>query len=169
MPNQDQTPLGPQGTQMFDRDDVNKMIAQEIVNSQSPTAATPALIGISPNVSGEQFILTKGKIEVGRRPNSDIVLDLSSVSAMHAQIIKQGDQWKLLNLLSSNGTFINDEKIAEKIIKPGDRIGFAEAEFVFTYVDESPLQKTSSKKTPLIILSLTLAAIAVGVYFAFIK
>lgn len=159
------TPVGPQGTQMFDLGDVNKMIAQEIANSYSPEAKTPALIGISANVSGQQFILNKDKMEVGRRHNSDISLDFSSVSAMHAHIIKQDSQWKLLNLLSSNGTFINGEKVVERIINKGDRVAFAEAEFVFTFIDEPAAEQKQSNTNWIILASLVAAAVAIGVYF----
>ncbi len=144
--NDNNTPLGPQGTQMFDLSDVNKMIAEEIISSQSENASTPALIGISPNVSGQKFILDKDKLEVGRRPNSDISLNVPSVSSMHAHIIQQEEQWKLLNLLSSNGTYINGEKITEQIINQGDRVSFADAEFVFALVDEKPILPKKSIK-----------------------
>lgn len=166
MTTDNESPVGPQGTQMFDLDDVNKMVAQEIANAYSPEAETPALIGVSPNVSGQQFILSKDKIEVGRRPNSDITLNVSSVSSMHAQIIKQDSQWKLLNLLSSNGTFINGEKVVERIIHKGDRVAFADAEFVFTFIDDPVTEEKSSPLIGLLIgASLAVVAIAVGLYY----
>jgi pSer/pThr/pTyr-binding forkhead associated (FHA) protein len=158
--NNGQTPTGPQGTQVFDLDEVNKMVAAEIANSRSSTANTPALVGLSSTLSGQQFILSKNKIEVGRRPNSDIVLNENSVSAMHAQILSDGQSWKVLNLLSSNGTFVNGEKVVEKKINIGDRISFAEAEFVFTLVDEEIERTLESSKLPLILT-------AAGVIIAF--
>ena len=124
----DNPSMGPQGTQVFEKNDINKMIADKSANAQSGTATTPALIGVSAKVVGVQIILLKDKLEVGRRPTADIVLQDASVSSMHAQIIKQGEDWKVLNLLSSNGTFVNGEKVSEKFIKSGDRIAFAGAE-----------------------------------------
>lgn len=127
--------MGPQGTQVFDVDSVNQMLAAEIAESQSADASIPALIGISKSVTGQKFILSKSKLEVGRRPNSDVSIEDNSVSSMHAQIISSEGQWKVLNLLSSNGTFVNGEKVVEKDIFPGDRVAFAGAEFVFTLID----------------------------------
>lgn len=158
-------PTGPQGTQVFDVDAVNKMIAAEIAESQTTDANIPALTGVSANVSGQRFILDKDKIEVGRRPNSDIVLDVSSVSAMHAQVIRQGEKWKVLNLLSSNGTFVNGEKIVEKEILPGDRVAFAGAEFVFTLIDEPHPRKRSNKNLALVLVATGLVAAFGGLLY----
>ena len=156
--NEQDSAMGPQGTQVFDVDSVNEMIAAEIAESQSANATTPALIGISNNVSGQKVILNKSKMEVGRRPNSDLVINDSSVSAMHAQIIESDGGWKVLNLLSSNGTFVNGEKVAEQMLNRGDRVAFAGAEYVFTYVDDVPTKKKSNGKAGLLIIGAALVA-----------
>jgi len=162
---QHKDPTGPQGTQVFELDDVNKMIADKISQSQSSTATTPALIGVSESVSGVQIILTKDKLEVGRRPTSDIVLDEASVSSMHAQLINHEGQWKVLNLLSSNGTFVNGEKVSEKFIVPGDRIAFAGAEFVFTLIDEPMPGKRKSRNFALILVATALVGAFAGLFY----
>ncbi|WP_444997283.1 FHA domain-containing protein [Aliikangiella sp. IMCC44359] len=157
---------GPQGTQVFDLSDVNKMIAKEITESQPDGANVPALVGVSENVSGQRFILNQDKLEVGRRPNSDIKLSDASVSSMHAQIIREDNDWKVLNLLSSNGTFVNGEKVAEKFIYPGDRIAFAGAEFVYTLVEKTHLKRSTSKKHTITLTALMLVlAFASLLYF----
>ncbi len=148
---------GPQGTQVFEVSEINRMIAKEIVEAQSDRASVPALIGISNDVVGQQYILTNSKIEVGRRPGGDIVLKNASVSSMHAQIIGDNGQWKVLNLLSSNGTFINGEKVAEQQINPGDIIGFAGSEFVYSLVESEKPGKQSSSKSGFIITGVILA------------
>ena len=157
--------MGLQGTQVFDVDSVNQMIAAEIAESQSANATTPAFIGVSNQISGQKFILNKSKMEIGRRPNSDIVLDDSSVSAMHAQVIQDGQDWKVLNLLSSNGTFVNGEKVAEQILNPGDRISFAGVEFVFAYVDEPKPGKEKSGNGALIFTAAALLIALGGVLY----
>lgn len=139
---------GPQGTQVFEVNEINKMIAKEIVESQSDSANVPALIGVSNDVIGQQYILRKDKIEVGRRPNSDIVLEKASVSSMHAQLIRDDSNWKVLNLLSSNGTFVNGEKVVDQFLVTGDMISFAGSEFVYSLVeDDLPSTKSSSNNS----------------------
>jgi len=157
--------MGPQGTQVFEKDDINKMIADKIANAQSGTANTPALIGVSENVAGVQILLMKDKLEVGRRPTADIVLEDASVSSMHAQLIKHGNDWKVLNLLSSNGTFVNGEKVSEKFIGSGDRIAFAGAEFVFTMVDEPVPGGKGSSHWGLILMALALVGAFAGLFY----
>jgi len=163
--NEQDSAMGPQGTQVFDVDSVNEMIAAEIAESQSASASTPALIGVSNNVSGQKIILSKDKMEVGRRPNSDLVINDSSVSSMHAQLINSQGQWKVLNLLSSNGTFVNGEKVAEKELKSGDRIAFAGAEYVFTFVDDEMPKAKSSGKGGLIFVGVALVAALAGILY----
>lgn len=153
---------GPQGTQVFEVNEINKMIAKEILESQTETANIPALIGVSNDVIGQQFVLDKDKIEIGRRPTSDISLNVSSVSAMHAQVIRNGDEWKVLNLLSSNGTYVNGEKVSEKILAPGDMIAFAGAEFVYSLIDEEKTQEAQSSNNQLLLIGGVLVLALIG-------
>ncbi len=158
---------GPQGTQAFNIDEVNKMIAEQIINSQSGDASMPALIGLSEGLNGKEFIFSKNKFSIGRNPDSDIVLSEASVSSMHAQIIKIDDEWKVLNLLSSNGTFVNGEKVAEKIIVLGDRIAFAEAEFVYALVEPQASEENNSTSNSygLIFVGLALVAAFTALFY----
>jgi len=162
--------LGPQGTQVFEVDEINRMIAKEIVESQPKTANAPALIGVSSDVIGQQFVLNKSKIEVGRRPSSDIILTEASVSSMHAQIISDNEEWKVLNLLSSNGTFVNGEKVVEKYLNIGDIVGFAGSEFVLALI-VNPQAKEEKKPLKNIMLAtgFTVAISALLIYFFMFK
>ncbi len=147
---------GPQGTQVFNADDVNRMIAGELLHSSSDDARMPALVGVSKSVNGQKFVLNQHKLEVGRRPNSDIVLKDSSVSSIHAHIIQNGSSWKVFNLLSSNGTYVNGKKVAESVIVPGDRVSFAGAEFLFMLIDEPVPQRKPFKHLMLMSVGLVL-------------
>ena len=161
----DSEKLGPQGTQVFEVNEINKMVAKEIIDSQIEGASLSALIGISHDVIGQQFVLTKDKIEVGRRPSSDIVLNNSSVSSMHAQVIKQDGGWKILNLLSSNGTYINGEKIIDKMINVGDLIAFAGSEFVYSMVEDDTVVKVESSNKKVVIITCLVIAVGLAGYY----
>ena len=71
----------------------------------------------------------------------------------------------MLNLLSSNGTFVNGEKVSERFIVPGDRIAFAGVEFVFTLVDEPLHAKHSSKNVALLMVAAALVAAFAGLFY----
>ncbi len=60
---------------------------------------------------------------IGRHPNNDISLLMESVSRFHAKIEQCGSKWIITDLNSSNGTFINGERIATpRALSEGDVI-----------------------------------------------
>ncbi len=85
----------------------------------------------------------KSLISIGRDPANDIVLDMPQVSRHHAEIERVGQRFRLIDLNSSNGTFVNDEQIVgEAWLKPTDtvRIGsyrFVVSEETLTQFDDS--------------------------------
>ena len=79
-----------------------------------------------------QFTLMQST-SVGRASENGASLpDNPTVSRNHARIWLEGDQYKVHDLDSSNGTFINGTRIQEpKILKDGDIVRFGELEFLF--------------------------------------
>jgi pSer/pThr/pTyr-binding forkhead associated (FHA) protein len=66
-------------------------------------------------------------ITIGRHPESRLRFppDLGIVSRKHAEIIREGNRFKLVDL-SANGTFVNGKKVKEVYLKDGDVLTFAE-------------------------------------------
>ena len=62
-------------------------------------------------------------ITVGRLPGNDVVLDDLLVSRRHARLERTLDGWRLTDLRSSNGTFVNGRRIAEAMVTERDVIG----------------------------------------------
>ena len=74
---------------------------------------------------GEEFELTSDTITIGRDPASSWPIDYNAVSRNHAKFTKQGESYSLEDLGSSNGTFVNGNKISGAfLLKDGDEIGF---------------------------------------------
>jgi len=76
----------------------------------------------------EEFTLEKGQISIGRAKENDIVIDNIAVSRKHAQIeLKEGTEYVLRDLQSSNGTFLNGVQIGayDHPLHDGDMIGIA--------------------------------------------
>ncbi len=69
--------------------------------------------------------------EIGRDEQCDIVLDHSSVSNRHAQIIHQNGRWKIVNLVSTNGIMINGKKQLSGYLSDGDKIGLGSVNLIF--------------------------------------
>ena len=74
---------------------------------------------------GRRHLLDEQKMVVGRAPNVQIVINEQCVSRQHARCIRIGEHVVLEDLNSSNGTFVNNEKLVGKItLKDGDIIRF---------------------------------------------
>ncbi|MBI4927108.1 MAG: FHA domain-containing protein, partial [Anaerolineae bacterium] len=56
----------------------------------------------------------KTLIQIGRDPGNDVVLESPTVSRFHAQIERVGHRYRLVDLRSANGTFVNDRRVDEK-------------------------------------------------------
>jgi len=71
---------------------------------------------------GEEYEFTQDNILVGRSRKADVVLNDSSVSVKHCQILTAGDSVELEDLMSKNGTFLNDAPVARTTLNNRDRI-----------------------------------------------
>ncbi|MFB0536565.1 MAG: FHA domain-containing protein [Anaerolineae bacterium] len=74
----------------------------------------------------QEQILHKDVVTIGRDPASDIILAFPVVSRRHARLEKEGGIYKIVDLGSTNGTFVNGQRIKPaKVLANGDivRIG----------------------------------------------
>ena len=77
-------------------------------------------------MSSKMFELSRDSYVVGRSPQSDLVLAADSVSARHAELKQTNGAWRLTDLRSTNGSFVNDRKVETAELKPGDEVRFGE-------------------------------------------
>src|SRR3984885_11701066 len=78
---------------------------------------------ISGKYQGGEFPIAQDKqILIGRSSDLDMVLVEDMVSRKHARIAMQTDQIWIEDLGSTNGTFVNGEKIKRARLKEGDRV-----------------------------------------------
>ena len=59
---------------------------------------------------------------IGRNSDSDIKIDNAGVSAHHAKIIKEGDDFVIEDRESRNGTFVNGKRVARHVLAEGDEV-----------------------------------------------
>jgi pSer/pThr/pTyr-binding forkhead associated (FHA) protein len=123
---------GPQGTQLFSAEELHQYANEAELGSDGRASVhEPVLEGVSAGLEGRRFSLRSGRQTVGRGGNNDILVEDPSVSSSHAWIINQHGHYVIMNTLSTNGTFVNDKRIHEAILKHGDHIRLGQAEFVF--------------------------------------
>jgi pSer/pThr/pTyr-binding forkhead associated (FHA) protein len=69
------------------------------------------------------FRLTPGAIKtVGRAPRADFILDAALVSRLHCRLIATDANVEVVDLKSTNGTFVNGKRVAKAMLSPGDRL-----------------------------------------------
>lgn len=81
------------------------------------------------------YLLDRRLITIGRSLENNIVLEDARVSRHHAQLRLIGDQFCVLDLGSTNGTFVNGRKIREQVIGPGDEVSFGGIPLVYRRVE----------------------------------
>lgn len=92
-------------------------------------AAAIRLAGINAFASIQQPLDSR-RITIGSSADNNLVLAHSSVSRRHAVIRRQFGRYAVKDLGSTNGTFINGQRVARvRVIKPGDEIRFGAARF----------------------------------------
>lgn len=82
--------------------------------------------------------LNKDRMTLGRRPYNDIVVDNLAVSGEHAALQVIGNEYFIEDLNSTNGTFINEQKIKRQILKNGDTIEIGKYEIKYVQDDANP-------------------------------
>jgi pSer/pThr/pTyr-binding forkhead associated (FHA) protein len=81
----------------------------------------------------------KPEVTIGRSPDSDIQIDNLAVSKRHARLIKQKDHYAVEDLNSTNGTFLNDEKITKAILKHNDVVTIGKHNLIISYQEEAKM------------------------------
>lgn len=72
-------------------------------------------------------------VSIGRLPDNVMTIDNPAVSGRHARVYKEGDNYVLEDLKSTNGTFVNDRPIARHTLREGDVILIAKHRLLFTH------------------------------------
>jgi len=103
----------------------------------SATSAIARLELVSSERVGRVFELTQDRVNVGRDGNNLICLDHSTVSLYHAMLVRTGEHFRVRDLISTNGTYINGERVTGAELRPGDRVRFGEVEMRYEEVDSA--------------------------------
>jgi pSer/pThr/pTyr-binding forkhead associated (FHA) protein len=76
------------------------------------------------------FSLPRDVTVMGRREDCDLRIPLGEVSRKHCRLIADGESLKIEDLGSSNGTFVNGQRIQESPVNAGDAIQIGPISFV---------------------------------------
>lgn len=85
--------------------------------------ARPArMVVVSANFAGQEFLIDKPTVVVGRTEENDIVLNHRSISRHHAKIVREHGRYNIVDLQSANGVRVNGEPYGKVELRRGDLI-----------------------------------------------
>ncbi|MBU0678381.1 MAG: FHA domain-containing protein [Verrucomicrobia bacterium] len=89
------------------------------------------LKGMSTVLKGRSIDLNMNELTIGRNPENGLPIDDPTVSGKHCRIVREDEQFRLIDLNSTNGTRVNSRDISETILKPKDIVQVGSVEFMF--------------------------------------
>lgn len=92
------------------------------IRLEEAKSSSPVLVVISGRPLGKSFFLTKDAMTLGRDLTADISIGETSISRKHTEFKITPDGIQAHDLGSTNGTFVNDQKIDKKLLEDGDLI-----------------------------------------------
>ncbi len=72
--------------------------------------------------SRREFVLRPGPTTIGRKDDCTIRIPLAMVSRRHCEVLVKNDVVSVKDLGASNGTFLNNRRVTEEEVEPGDQI-----------------------------------------------
>lgn len=115
-----QVPNSYPGTEFMDSAAHPDQDPQVAAPSSSPVQTTVSLL--LQDGSSRSYVLHEGSNIIGRSQEADLRLPDTGVSRQHAEVIWNGSEAILVDLQSTNGTTVNDNKIENWLLADGDVI-----------------------------------------------
>ena len=89
------------------------------------------LVVLSEGFTGLSHELKVEKTTIGRLEDNLFSVGEPSVSSHHCELVRQGDDYLVRDLNSTNGTFLNGDQIKEAVLKPGSILRLGQLEMRF--------------------------------------
>ena len=94
----------------------------------------------------------KDTMSIGRKPDNDIQIDNLAVSGRHAKIDRIGSDFVLTDLKSTNGTFVNNQKVSTCKLKHKDQIQIGKHIVLFNEREVDAIEEEEARSVGLILL-----------------
>ncbi len=114
-------------------------------SSDEAEPVKPRLQAAAGPLTDSTYFLTDAEVRIGRDPSNGLAISDLSLSRRHCLLSREQDKFKICDLDSRNGTFVNGSAISEYHLTHGDQISVGESVFVFLEKDdEDPEQKMAA-------------------------
>jgi signal transduction histidine kinase len=90
------------------------------------------LIVIKGTDEGRQFALSGDLLPIGRDSSSRIRLTDTEASRRHAELVRTPDGFRVRDVGSANGTFVNNQSVRDALLQPGDHVQIGQTVLVYT-------------------------------------
>jgi signal transduction histidine kinase len=100
--------------------------------SRFPGGIVPRLIVIKGADEGKQYDLTEPVIGVGRDGSNRLRLSDTEVSRRHAEFRQTQDGYRLVDIGSANGTFVNNTAVKDVLLQSGDHVQIGQSTLVYS-------------------------------------
>jgi FHA domain len=104
------------------------------------------LVGLDGALAGKRFTVGSQPITFGRDDENDVVLTSLLASRVHAELRSEADGYVLHDRGSSNGTWVNGERVTAQRLQPGDEMVIGGE--VFRFETSDPLTRQAGKVAP---------------------
>ena len=105
----------------------------------------PSLFVIQGRDQGTRFELDRDTVSLGREASNSIQMHDTEVSRRHAEIRREGSLYTLIDLGSSNGSYVNGQRVQHQELSSGDRVQVGRTLMLFTDPGDGSLEDISSK------------------------
>src|SRR5579862_7172787 len=104
----------------------------------------PRLLAVAGPVAGSTYILTDTEMRIGRDLANSIAIADLSLSRRHCVLSRESDGYKICDLESRSGTFVNGGIVLEKCLQHGDEISVGDSVFMFLEKEEAAEEPTET-------------------------
>jgi pSer/pThr/pTyr-binding forkhead associated (FHA) protein len=118
------------GSEPAEADFGDDLIADAATLDALPAGTALLVVRRGPN-AGSRFLLDSDLTLIGRHPESDIFLDDITVSRRHAEFYRQRGGFRVRDVGSLNGTYVNRERIEEVDLSGGEEVQVGKFRLVF--------------------------------------
>ena len=116
-------------------DPTETLSIDDIANADEKVPAAGFIVTDGP-IAGSKYLLDAGRSTIGRHPESSIFFDDITVSRRHAEVTLSGNEVKVTDVGSLNGTYLNQRQIdSSQQLVPGDVLQIGK--FKLVYFQES--------------------------------
>jgi hypothetical protein len=130
--------------------------AGHTVDMEASSAALRTELERSPDAA--PFLILEGRrtvplarplVTLGRSLDNDVIVNDSRVSRHHAQLRRRAGRYVIYDLGSLGGTFVNQDRVSECLLQPGDVISLAGAQIIYGEDAPTPPPPAAQDTPPL--------------------